>query len=89
MAGSVLRPVESTMRTRRLVSVARNVGSARRGFEAILSSSRLMHDDSVGGRALRKLTEISRASKEELIWGNVVARNDGTALGVDDDPISR
>lgn len=82
-------PVESTMRTRRLLSVARKVGKARKGLYAMFSSSRLTQPDSEGGKALRKFAEMSSASRQELIWGRAVARNVGTWFGVDEDPINR
>ena len=58
------RPVESTMRTRRLNKFAKKVGRTRSGFEAMFNSSRLSHEASAGGSALRKLTEMSRQRRE-------------------------
>jgi len=39
---------------------------------------------STGGKALRKLAEISRASRERDIWGKTEVRNAGIAFGVVD-----
>lgn len=88
-SGSVLIPVESTMRRRNAVNPARNSGSARTGFDAMFNSSRLVHAARAGGSATRKFAEISRARRVSAIWGSVPVRNDGTAFGVGDDPINR
>ena len=82
-------PVESTMRTRRDVSLVKNSGRARIGLDAMLSSSRLKQAESAGGRATRKLAEISRASSVLAMEGSVVLRKDGTLFGVLDEPISK
>jgi len=42
-----------------------------------------------GGRAPRKLAEMSSASSECAICGNTVVRKGGTEFGVGEDPISR
>lgn len=55
----------------------------------MFSSSRLKQAASAGGRATRKLAEISRASKVIAMEGKVLLRKEGTLLGVFDEPISR
>ena len=60
--GNVLIPVESAMSTRNEVRPARNTGKARRGLEAMFSSSRQTQAWRAGGRATRKLAEMSKAS---------------------------
>jgi len=42
-----------------------------------------------GGRAPRKFAETSNAKRVSQICGIMVARNEGTAFGVDDDAINR
>lgn len=88
-SGRAWIPVESAMRTRSEVRLARNEGSTRRGLDAILSSSRLQHVESAGERAPRKFAETSNARRVSQICGSMFARNDGTAFGVDEDAISR
>ena len=66
-SGRVEIPVESAMRTRRLVNSARKTGRTRRGLDATLSSSRHSQTASTGGKALRKFAEMSKASKERVI----------------------
>lgn len=88
-SGKVLIPVESTMRTRRDVSLERNSGRARIGFEAMFSSSRFKQAARAGGKAPRKFAEISRASRVLAMVGKVLLRKDGTLFGVLDEPISK
>jgi len=85
----VLIPVESTIRTRKDVSLERNSGSARNGLEAMLSSSRLTQAARAGGSARRKFADMSSARSVLVMCGRVLVRNEGTALGVLDDPISK
>ena len=82
-------PVESAIRTRRDVRPARKTGSARRGLDAIFSSSRHVQAWREKGRALRKLAEMSRQSSVVEIGGMTWVRNAGTAFGVLDDPINK
>ena len=88
-SGSVPIPVESTMSRRRDVNLVRNSGSARRGLDAILSSSRFTQPASAGGIASRKFADISRARRVLLMIGRVLERKDGMAFAVLDDPISK
>lgn len=88
-SGRVVMPVESAMRTRRLARSARKTGRTRRGFEATFSSSRFVQTARTGGRAPRKLVEISRARRLWHICGRVLVRKDGTALGVGEEPMSK
>ena len=88
-SGRVLIPVESAISNRRLRSSARKTGRTRRGFDAMFSSSRFSQTESTGGRAPRKLAEISRASNVVAIRGRVFVKNAGMALGVDDEPRRR
>lgn len=83
------RPVESAMSTRNEVRLERKAGSARSGFAATLSSSRLTHAASGGGRATRKLAEISNARRVLLMFGSVCVRNAGSEFGVSDDASKR
>lgn len=82
-------PVESAMRTRRDVKLARKIGKTRRGLDAMLSSSRFIQDARIGGKETRKLAETSSASNVSVICGNVVERKLGTAFGVVELPIKR
>lgn len=82
-------PVESAIKTRREVRPARNTGSARRGLDAIFSSSRHTHACKAVGRATRKFAEMSRQSNVVAMGGMTLDKNAGTALGVADDPIKR
>lgn len=88
-SGSVLIPVASAMRTRRLDSSARKTGKTRSGLDATLSSSRNSHSARTGGSAPRKLADMSSASNVPAMPGKVLARKEGTALGVVDEPIRR
>ena len=88
-SGRVWTPVASAIRTRREERLDRNEGSARRGLEAMLSSSRLWHMERAGGRAPRKFAETSNARRVSQIWGIMFTRNEGTAFGVDEDAINR
>jgi hypothetical protein len=63
VSGRVVMPVESAIRTRRLTRSARKTGKTRRGFEATLSSSKFVQTARTGGRAPRKLVEISSARR--------------------------
>lgn len=67
----------------------RNEGRARRGLEAMLSSSKLSHMARAGERAPRKFAETSNAKRVSQICGIMFARNKGTAFGVDEDEINR
>ena len=87
--GRVLIPVESAIRTFREMREERNKGSARRGLDAMFSSSKQMHEASAGGRATKKLAEISRARRVVVICGSELVRKEGTAFGVVDDPMSK
>jgi hypothetical protein len=88
-AGRVVIPVESAMRTRREVNCVIKRGRARRGLLETFSSSKQTQDSRAGGRAPRKLVEMSRASNVVLIVGRTVVRNEGKALAVIEDPISK
>jgi len=87
--GRVVRPVESAMSTRRDAKFAMKTGSALSGLDETLSSSRFIHDSSAGGRALRKLADMSRASKVLLIMGKLFVIREGKALGVLEEPTRR
>ena len=82
-------PAESAIRTLREVRPERNTGRARKGLQAMLSSSRHMHKARAGGRATRKFAEMSRASRVVVIWGRWFVRNEGTAFGVFEEPMSK
>ena len=73
-AGSVVSPVESAMRTRRDVNWATKRGRARRGLEETFSSSKQTQDSRAGGRALRKLAEMSRANNVVLMVGKTLVK---------------
>jgi hypothetical protein len=88
-AGSVAQPVESAIRTRRHVRLDRKVGKARRGFDAILSSSSASQDARATGRDARKLQEMSRARRVGARVGKIEAKNDGTWFGVAEDASKR
>lgn len=55
----------------------------------MLSSSRQVHDAKEGGREARKLADMSRARRVELICGSVVERYDGREFGELEPPINR
>jgi len=59
----VVTPVASAMRTRKDTSCDRKTGRTRKGFEAMFSSSKLSQAARAGGRATRKLAEMSKASR--------------------------
>jgi hypothetical protein len=82
-------PVESAMRTRRFIKSARKTGRTRSGFDPTFNSSRFSQTARTGGKAPRKLAEMSRARRLRAICGRVEVRNEGTELGVVDDPIRR
>jgi hypothetical protein len=85
----VVSPVESAMRTRRDVNWAMKRGSARRGLEDTFSSSKQMQDSRAGGRAPRKLADMSRANNVVLMVGRTVVRKAGKALGLLEEPMSK
>ena len=89
VSGSVVMPVESAMRTRRFNKSARNTGRTRSGFDPTFNSSRFSQTARTGGKAPRKLAEMSRARRLRAICGRVEVRKEGTELGVVDDPIRR
>jgi hypothetical protein len=62
-SGRVWIPVASAIRTRSEVRLDRNEGRARRGLEAMLSSSKLEHMERAGERAPRKFAETSNAKR--------------------------
>ena len=70
----MVRPVESAMRTRRDVNSAMKRGRARRGLEDTFSSSKQKQDSRAGGRALRKLAEMSRANNVVLMVGKTLVK---------------
>lgn len=70
-SGKVEIPVESAIRTCKDVKYDRNAGRTRKGFEAMFNSSKLWQTPKAGGRATRKLAEMSRASNVKEIWGSV------------------
>lgn len=82
-------PVESAMRTRRDVKCAMKRGRARRGLKETFSSSKQTQDSKAGGRATRKLAEMSRANNVVLMVGRTVVKNAGKAPAVREDPMSR
>lgn len=57
-------------------------GRARIGFDEMLSSSRERQSWRAGGRATRKLREMSRATRVVWMRWRVVVRKGGRALGV-------
>lgn len=71
-------PVESTMRTRRLVRTASHVGKTRNGFDPMFNSSSPRHEASGGGRDVKKFAEMSSASNECEIEGRMLARKPGS-----------
>jgi hypothetical protein len=88
-AGRVVIPVESAIRTRREANCVIKRGRARRGLLDTFSSSKQRQDSRAGGRALRKLAEMSRASNVVPMTGRTLVRNDGKALAVLEDPMSK
>jgi len=89
VSGNVLIPVESAIRTRRLAKSARKTGRTRNGLKAMFSSSRFSQTASTGGKAPKKLAEMSKARRVWEIGGRLVVKNAGIALGVLDDPMRR
>jgi hypothetical protein len=87
--GSVVSPVESAMRTRRDVNWAMKRGRARRGLEDTFSSSKQTQYSRAGGRAPRKLADMSRANNVMLMVGRIVVRKAGKAPGLLEEPISK
>jgi hypothetical protein len=88
-AGRVVIPVESAIRTRREVNCVMKRGRALRGLLDTFNSSKQKQDSRAGGRAPRKLAEMSRASNVVQIGGRTLVKNAGKALGVLEDPMSK
>lgn len=89
LGGTVLIPIESAMRTRRLVRTASHVGKIRSGLHPTFSSSSPRQAASGGGKAVKLFPEISSANRECEIGGNAVIRNPGRYVGVADCPKRR
>jgi hypothetical protein len=64
-------------------------GRARRGLEDTFNSSKKTQESRAGGRAPRKLAEMSRANNVVLMVGKTEVKNAGNALAVGEDPMSK
>lgn len=85
----MLIPVASAISTRNAIRWDKKTGNTRRGLDATLSSSRFSQDASAGGKATRKLAEMSSARSEWQICGSVLVRKVGIAFGVLEEPTRR
>lgn len=77
-------PVLSAMKTRRDVICESQVGSARKGLAAMLSSSSTEQEARIGGRAGRRQQEISSARSVVEIGGREEDRKEGIWFGVEE-----
>lgn len=88
-SGNVPIPVASAMSTRKATRCDKKTGNTRSGLDAIFNSSRFLQEASAGGKATRKLAEISSARSELQICGSVFVRKAGMKLGVLEEPTRR